>query len=124
MTIIAPEKPLTNGIDYEVTINEEGTIVDALSEIDKMIYQNPEKNMIYEDCAVNAYGPNREFMPIMENADLKLYPDSNIILSVHADWWAEVMQERLDYGTFKRIIMKKYGKNHESFAHYFKFKTK
>ena len=107
MTIIAPEKPLTNGIDYEVTINEEGTIVDALSEIDKMIYQNPEKsifplykglihsylqliwnpekNMIYEDCAVNAYGPNREFMPIMENADLKLYPDSNIILSVHAD---------------------------------------
>lgn len=41
--------------------------------------------MIYEDCAVNAYGPNREFMPIMENADINLYPDSNITLSVHAD---------------------------------------
>ncbi|MFX1442833.1 MAG: hypothetical protein ACFFHV_05415 [Promethearchaeota archaeon] len=107
MTIIAPEKPLTNGIDFEVKINEEGTIVDALSEIDKKIYENPEKsifplykglihsylqliwnpekNKIYEDCAVNAYGPNREFMPIMENADVKLYPDSNITLSVHAD---------------------------------------
>jgi len=85
---------------------------------------NPERNMIYEDCAVNAYGPNREFMPIMENADINLYPDSNIILSVHADWWADVMQERLDFGTFKRIIMKKYGKDHESFAHYFTIKIK
>ena len=85
---------------------------------------NPERNMIYEDCAVNAYGPNREFMPIMENADINLYPDSNIILSVHADWWADVMQERLDFGTFKRIIMKKFGKEHESFAHYFTLKTK
>jgi hypothetical protein len=34
------------------------------------------------------------------------------------------MQERLDFGTFKRIIMKKYGKEHESFAHYFTLKTK
>ncbi len=46
---------------------------------------NPESNKIYEDCAVNAYGPNREFMPIVENADINLYPDSTIILSVHAD---------------------------------------
>jgi hypothetical protein len=30
------------------------------------------------------------------------------------------MKERLDYGKFKRILMKIYGKDHESFAHYFK----
>jgi hypothetical protein len=30
------------------------------------------------------------------------------------------MRERLDYGTFKRVIMKKYGKEHKTFAHYFK----
>lgn len=32
------------------------------------------------------------------------------------------MKERLDYATFKRIIMKTYGKEHETFAHYFKTK--
>jgi hypothetical protein len=34
------------------------------------------------------------------------------------------MRERLDYGSFKRIIMKKYGKSSESFAHYFATKIK
>jgi len=34
------------------------------------------------------------------------------------------MRERLDFGTFKRIIMKKYGKEHETFAHYFIQKKK
>jgi len=29
------------------------------------------------------------------------------------------MRERLDYGSFKRIIMKKYGKSNETFAQYF-----
>jgi len=50
----------------------------------QLIY-DPRNNKIYEDCAVNAYGPNREFMPIIENADINLYPDSTITLSVHAD---------------------------------------
>jgi len=34
------------------------------------------------------------------------------------------MKERLDYGTFKKIIMQKYGKNHDTFAHYFELKRK
>ena len=107
ISIIAPEKPLTNGIDYNVEVKDNGSIVDAISEIDKKIYKHPEKsifpiykglirshlqliwnpesNKIYEDCAVNAYGPNREFMPIVENTEINLYPDSTIILSVHAD---------------------------------------
>jgi hypothetical protein len=29
------------------------------------------------------------------------------------------MKERLDYGTFKRVIMKKYGKDNDIFTHYF-----
>ncbi len=107
LTIIAPEKPLTNGIDYIVSIKDNGSIIEALSEIDKSANKNPEKlifpmykglircylqllwdpekNIIYEDCAVNAYGPNREFMPIMENVEINLHPDSNIIFSVHVD---------------------------------------
>jgi len=32
------------------------------------------------------------------------------------------MKERLDFGKFKRIIMKTYGKDHETFAHFFKKK--
>ena len=32
------------------------------------------------------------------------------------------MKERLDYGTFKKIIMQNYGKNNETFAHYFELK--
>ena len=83
---------------------------------------NPQKNAIYEDCASNAYGPNKEFMPLLDDVNFNLYPDSDITLIVHADWWADNMRERLDYGSFKRIIMKKYGKEHETFAQYFKQK--
>jgi hypothetical protein len=34
------------------------------------------------------------------------------------------MKERLDFGTFKKIIMSKYGKENNTFAHYFKLKRK
>jgi len=34
------------------------------------------------------------------------------------------MRERLDFGTFKRVIMKQYGKEHETFIHYFVTKIK
>ena len=141
LTIFAPEKKLSNGIEYEPSIKDDGTVVDALQAIDNEIVEKPEKsifplykglircylqliwdpeiNKIYEDCAVNAYGPNKEFMPLMEDIDFNLHPNSEITIVVHADWWADVMKERLNYGKFKRIIMKKYGKAHETFAHYF-----
>ena len=107
MTIIAPEKPLTKGVDYEVNIKDDGSVIDALSEIDRELYNNPQKsifplyhgkiqsllqliwnpetNKIYDDNAANAYGPNREYMAIMDNPEINLIPNSNIILSVHAD---------------------------------------
>lgn len=107
LSIFAPEKKLSNGIEYEPSIKDDGTVVDALQAIDKEIVENPEKsifplykglircylqliwdpeiNRIYEDCAVNAYGPNKEFMPLMEDIDFNLYPNSEITIVVHAD---------------------------------------
>ena len=88
-------------------IEDNGSIINALSNLDKEVYENPEKtifpiykglihsylqliwdaeeNVIYDDCAVNAYGPNREFIPLRENVNFNLYPDSQITLVVHAD---------------------------------------
>jgi hypothetical protein len=109
LTIFAPdpEKKLSNGLDYNLSIDENGSIIDVLSTLDKNIHQNPEQsifpiykglihsylqliwdaeeNVIYEDCAVNAYGPNKEFMPLHEDIDFNLYPDSEITIVVHAD---------------------------------------
>jgi len=107
LTIFAPEKKLSNGIEYEPSIKDDGTVVDALQAIDNEIVEKPEKsifplykglircylqliwdpeiNRIYEDCAVNAYGPNKEFMPLMEDIDFNLHPNSEITIVVHAD---------------------------------------
>ena len=90
-----------------MSIKDDGTIVDALGAIDKRLFDNldkspfpmykglirsylqliwdPENNVIYEDCATNAYGPNREFMPLQDDVCFNLYPESNITLIVHAD---------------------------------------
>lgn len=146
LTIFGPEKELSNGIEYEVSIEEEGTIIEALATLDRQLLNNPklspfplykgliksylqliwdpQKNAIYEDCASNAYGPNKAFMPLLDDVSFNLYPNSDITLIVHADWWADNMRERLDFGTFKRVIMKKYGKEHDTFAHYFITKIK
>ncbi|MHA2185949.1 MAG: hypothetical protein ACXAAI_13220 [Promethearchaeota archaeon] len=109
LTIFAPdpEKRLSKGLDYTIELDDAATIVNALSEIDKRIYSNPdisifpiykgsiysylqliwdsEENRIYEDCAVNAYGPNREFMNLQDEINTNLYPDSEITIVVHAD---------------------------------------
>jgi hypothetical protein len=34
------------------------------------------------------------------------------------------MKERLDFGTFKKVLLRDYGKTHETFAHYFTIKRK
>ncbi|MHA2007503.1 MAG: hypothetical protein ACXABO_07140 [Promethearchaeota archaeon] len=109
LTIFAPdpEKKLSQGLENTVNIKDDGTIVDALSALDKQAYSNPEgsifpiykgsinsylqliwdaeENIIYDDCAVNAYGPEREFMNLQEEVTTNLYPNSNITIVVHAD---------------------------------------
>ncbi|MFX0005556.1 MAG: hypothetical protein ACFFA7_03960 [Promethearchaeota archaeon] len=109
LTIFAPdpEKKLSNGLENNIVINDNGTIIDALTTLDKKTYNDPnssifpiykglihsylqliwdaEDNAIYDDCAVNAYGPNKEFMPLREDINFNLYPNSEITIVVHAD---------------------------------------
>ena len=102
-----PEKKLSNGLEYKINLGDDASVVDALSKLDEEVYKNPEslifpiykglihsylqliwdaeENMIFEDCAVNAYGPNREFMPLQDDINFNLYPDSDITIVVHAD---------------------------------------
>lgn len=90
-----------------MSIKDDGTIIEALGAIDKELFDNPERslfpmykglirsylqliwdpqnNIIYEDCASNAYGPNKEFIPLQDDVNFNLYPDSDITLIVHAD---------------------------------------
>jgi len=94
-------------LNYTINIQDDGTIIDAISNIDKKMIINPEKsifplykglihcylqliwnveeNNIYEDCGVDAYGPNKEFIPLRENIEFNLYSNSNIIITAHAD---------------------------------------
>lgn len=46
---------------------------------------DPENDVIYEDCGIDAYGPNREYLPLRDDINFSLYPDSSITLIVHAD---------------------------------------
>ncbi len=109
LTVFAPdpEKKLSKGLEYNPSINDNGTIVDALSAIDRIVYADHEQiifpiykgliysylqliwdsedNKIYDDCAVNAYGPNREFMNLQEDINCNLYPESEITIVVHSD---------------------------------------
>ena len=46
---------------------------------------DPENDVIYEDCGIDAYGPNREYLPLRDDINFCLCPDSSITLIVHAD---------------------------------------
>ena len=109
ITIFAPdpEKKLSNRLEYNLNLEDDASIVDLLSTLDKKTLEDPkssifpiykgliqcflqliwdaEENVIYEDCAVNAYGPNKKFMPLTEDINFNLYPDSEITIVVHAD---------------------------------------
>jgi hypothetical protein len=102
-----PERKLSKGLERNVIISDNGSIIDALTTLDKNTYENAdvsifpiykgliysylqliwdaEENKIYDDCAVNAYGQNKEFMPLREDINFNLYPDSEITIVVHAD---------------------------------------
>ena len=109
ITIFAPdpEKKLIKGLAYSVQVEDTASIIDVLSALDKEMINNPEKsifplykgtiysflqliwdveeNKIYEDCGIDVYGPNKEFMPLSSDVNFNLYPNSNIVISVHAD---------------------------------------
>jgi hypothetical protein len=109
LTIFAPDPENTHskGVNYVLQMDDNGSIIDALSKIDKEMIEHPDKsvfplykglihsylqliwdveeNKIYEDCGVNAYGPNKEFMPLRSDINLNLIPNSEITIIVHAD---------------------------------------
>jgi hypothetical protein len=109
LTIFAPDPEQTHskGVKYTLEMKDRGTIIDALSKIDKNMIEHPntsvfplykgliysylqliwdaEENTIYDDCGVDAYGPNKEFMPLRSDVDVSLIPNSDITITVHAD---------------------------------------
>jgi len=109
LTIFAPdpEKTHSKGVKYVLEMDDGSSIIDVLSKIDKNMIEHPnksvfplykglihsylqliwdvEENKIYDDCGVDAYGPNKEFMPLRNDINFSLIPNSDITITVHAD---------------------------------------
>ena len=84
-------------------------------------------NSIYEDVGIYAYAPDKnglmqKFNPIRNNIEFNVYPDSYIQLQPDVGCWWEKVKNRLDIGSFKTVMRKKFGKDNEYFAHYFQTK--
>ena len=43
---------------------------------------DPQNNVIYEDCATNAYGPNKEFIPLQDDTSFNLLIGHKLALYV------------------------------------------
>lgn len=98
---------LQKGKEFVVQVDDDTSFVEALSMVDKYIFENPnesifpifegyihnylqlfwnpEKNEVYDDIGLMPYGPDdegnlRRFMPIRDDINFKLYPDSVIDL--------------------------------------------
>ncbi|MFX1258328.1 MAG: hypothetical protein ACFFAN_10735 [Promethearchaeota archaeon] len=105
--ISIPIKGLQEGKEFTVTVKDDAIFAEALALVDKYIFEhpeesifpifdgyihsylhlfwNPEDNKIYEDVGLNPYGPDeegffRKFMPLRENIEFNLYPNSIIDL--------------------------------------------
>jgi hypothetical protein len=95
-----PYSGLSQGKSFNVQIKDDANLAEAIAKVDKYIKNNPEDcifpifegyiynylqliwnpktNKIYDDVGIMAYGPNREFMPLHENPDYSLIPESDI----------------------------------------------
>ena len=107
LKISIPVSGLQEGKEFIVHIKDDATFVEALALVDKYIFENPkesifpifdgyihnylqlfwnpEDNTIYNDIGLMPYGPDKEgklrkFMPLRDNIDFILYPDSIIDL--------------------------------------------
>jgi hypothetical protein len=98
--ISIPRSGLSSGKTFTVKVKDDATFIECLSMVDKYVLEHPEesifpiydgyihyylqlfwdpeKNEIYDDCGLLPYGPNREFMPIFENPEYNVLPDSKI----------------------------------------------
>ncbi|MHA1723922.1 MAG: hypothetical protein ACTSXH_03660 [Promethearchaeota archaeon] len=98
---------MSQGKTFIVNVKDDATFVEALAIVDKQDMEHPEKsifplfkgyiqnylqlfwdpqeNKIYDDVGLQAYGPDeegnlRKFMPLRENIEFNLYPNSVIDL--------------------------------------------
>ncbi|MBD3340516.1 MAG: hypothetical protein GF353_15515 [Candidatus Lokiarchaeota archaeon] len=96
---------LQQGKRFEVKSDDDANIVETLALVDKkdmenpddsifplfdgyirnylQLIWNPKENKIYDDIGIMPYGPNeegdlRKFMPIRDNIEFNLYPNSYI----------------------------------------------
>lgn len=96
---------LSKGKKFIVCVDDDATFVEALASVDKQdmnhpegsifpifdgyihnylqLFWNPRENKIYEDVGINAYGPDeegilKEFIPLRDNIDFNIYPNSVI----------------------------------------------
>lgn len=103
--ISIPLTGLAKGKNFTIEIEDNATFVQALAMVDKFILErpeesifpiykdyihnylqlvwNPEKNEIYDDIGLSPYGPDengnmRRYMPLRDNIDFNLYPNSII----------------------------------------------
>ena len=135
-----PENGLSKNREYIVEVDEGATFSEALARVDQKIFEqpeqspfgknhvfircylqlfwNPEEDKIYNDIKVFAASA-KGFMPIVANIHFNLYDNSEISLTSNAwGWWVK-MVNRPDFGRFKIILRKKYGKSNPHYAHYF-----
>lgn len=111
VTISIPLRGLQEGKKFFVEIEDDANIVDVLAYIDKQnsenlsksvfpiyegyihsylqLFVNLEKDTIYEDVGISAYGPDdegivRKFNPIRDDLYFNLYPGSEIDLQPDA----------------------------------------
>ena len=103
--ISIPLSGLSKGKDFIVNVEDDTTFIQALAMVDKYVFDHPEKsifpifkgyihnylqliwnpveNVIYDDIGLSPYGPDkngimRRFMPLRDNIEFNLYPDSVI----------------------------------------------
>lgn len=151
LNLSVPLKNLSHGKKFAVSVKDDATVVDALAMVDKHVFEHPEESIfpifdgyihnylqlfinveedyIYEDVGVSPYAPDeqgamRKFNPIRDDLYFNLYPETKLDLQMDVGCWWEKVKNRLDIGKFKTIIRKRFGKNNEYFAHYYKEKEK
>ena len=104
VSISLPYSGLSEGKIFEVHVKDNATFYEALAMIDKEVFRDPKKsifpiydgyiksylhlfwnpkdNKLYDDVGIMPYGPSREFMPLWDNIDFSLIPDSEIDLQM------------------------------------------
>jgi len=100
INISMPYSGLSEGKSFEIQVHDDANLAESIAQVDKNVKTNPENsvfpifegyihnylqliwnpknNKIYDDIGIMAYGPNRQFMPLHEDPNYALIPNSEI----------------------------------------------